>query len=177
MTAPTSSALVVPVPAAETVVGESRRVLDHTAAWGVPAHVTVLYPFLAPERLTSHVLTDVAAIVHRVAAFDCVFAEVRWFGEDAVWLAPEPAGPFRALTAALWRHFPDCPPYRGRHDDVVPHLTVGSAAAGTLDGMRRAAEQVRPRLPVHARVDQVSLLTGADAPGSWRTVAEFPLAR
>jgi len=121
---------------------------------------------------TDDTLAAVRGCVHPFAAFDCVFTEVRWFGEEAVWLAPEPVESFRALTAALWRRFPDHPPYGGRFPDVVPHLTIGTAASGDLAGMRRAGE----RLPVHARVDRVALLAGTEAPDSWHTVAEFPLA-
>lgn len=47
--APTQTAVIVPVPAAEALVGSHRRRLDRAAGWGVPAHVTVLYPFLHPE--------------------------------------------------------------------------------------------------------------------------------
>jgi 2'-5' RNA ligase len=170
------TAIVVAVPEAEPVVGAHRRVLDHSEAWGVPAHVTVLYPFVPPERVTEETLEVVRECVLEVAPFECVFSEVRWFREDAVWLAPEPAEPFRALTEAVWRRFPEHPPYQGAHPDVVPHLTVGSTRRGRLEDLRRAGADVLRRLPVHARVDRVLLLTGTDAPRSWRTMAEFPLA-
>lgn len=57
-----------------------------------------------------------------------------------MWLAPEPAEPFRALTELVWHRFPECPPYGGVHPDVVPHLTVGSTRLGELAALRRAAE-------------------------------------
>ncbi|GAB3439224.1 2'-5' RNA ligase family protein [Actinophytocola sediminis] len=174
--APTATALVVPVPAAEPVVGHHRRVLDHTAVWGVPAHVTVLYPFVPPEQLTENTVEIVRGLVGGIEAFDCVFARISWFDQDAVWLAPEPAEPFRELTDAVWRRFPDHPPYLGRFADVVPHLTFGSAARADLAALRHAEEQVRERLPVRARIDRVLLLAGADAPDAWHPVAEFPLA-
>jgi 2'-5' RNA ligase len=167
------SALIVPVPAAEPVVGRHRRVLDRAATLGVPAHVTVLYPFLPPDRISGQVLDDVRACLAAVSAFTCVFSTVEWFGQDVVWLAPEPAAPFRALTEAVWRQFPDHPPYRGAHADVVPHLTIGDR--GERADMRRAADDVRDRLPVHAHIDTVLLIAGSDAPGSWHPVAEFAL--
>jgi 2'-5' RNA ligase len=173
--AATETALIVPVPESEPVVGGYRRVLDHSAVWGVPAHVTVLYPFLPPERVTDEVIEAVRGCVRGVAAFGCVFSEVRWFGEEAVWLAPDPDEPFRALTEAVWRRFPDCPPYGGEFDEVVPHLTIGSTRLGDRDGLRRAEAEVVARLPVRARVDRVLLLAGTDAPDSWRPVTEFAL--
>ena len=42
------SALLVAVPAAEPAVAAHRSRLDTSAAVGVPAHITVLYPFLPP---------------------------------------------------------------------------------------------------------------------------------
>jgi hypothetical protein len=53
---PTQTALIVPIPAAENAVGPFRATLDRSASWGVPAHVTVLYPFLPPDKINSEVL-------------------------------------------------------------------------------------------------------------------------
>ena len=89
----TETAIVVPVPAAEPVVGHHRRVLDHSAVWGVPAQVTVLYPFLPPDLVTDDTIEDVRGCLATVEAFDCTFSAVRWFREDVVWLAPEPDAP------------------------------------------------------------------------------------
>ena len=50
MTEPTESAVIVAVPAAEPAVRAHRQQFDRAAAWGVPAHVTVLYPFVPPFR-------------------------------------------------------------------------------------------------------------------------------
>jgi hypothetical protein len=78
---------------AEPVVSEHRQQLDVAAGWGVPAHVTVLYPFVAPEALSDTLITTLAAVVRSVRAFDVCFGRTRWFGQDALWLDPEPAQP------------------------------------------------------------------------------------
>jgi hypothetical protein len=92
-----------------------------------------------------------------------------------LWLAPEPDAPFRALTAAVWRRFPQTPPYSGEFADVVPHLTVADGQPPAV--LRSAQDRVRPLLPVVARVRSVRLIAGRPEPGdSWRTVAEFPLS-
>ncbi|MEU5955934.1 2'-5' RNA ligase family protein [Streptomyces sp. NPDC047525] len=160
---------------AEAVVGPFRDALDHTASWPVPAHLTVLYPFLTPERITKTVIDDVRACLAAVPAFACTFSRVAWFGQDVMWLAPDPDAPFRALTAAAVRRFPECPPYRGAHPDPTPHLTVGSTHLADLTGMRQAAGELEAMLPITARIDCVRLIAGNDAPGSWRTVGEFTL--
>ena len=58
------SAIVVPVPDAEPAVGTWRARYDSSAAFGMPAHITVLYPFLPEDRLTQDVvdrLTEICA--------------------------------------------------------------------------------------------------------------------
>jgi hypothetical protein len=87
---PTQSAVVVVVPEAEPVVGTWRARHDKSAGWGVPAHVTVLYPFLPPERIDTAVLGRLATVVSGVNPFETTFGATGWFGEEVVYLVPEP---------------------------------------------------------------------------------------
>src|SRR6185437_3969176 len=96
------SALLVAVPAAEPAVGEHRARLDPSARGGVPAHLTVLYPFLAPPLIDDAVLESIAALFADFPAFAFALDRVGWFGDDVVWLGPRDARPFRALTALAW---------------------------------------------------------------------------
>ncbi|MCA1674205.1 MAG: 2'-5' RNA ligase family protein, partial [Actinobacteria bacterium] len=137
--------------------------------------VTVIYPFLPPNRITENVVDEARACLTAIDAFECTFSHVAWFGQEVVWLAPDPDAPFRTLTELVWRHFPECPPYGGAHPNSIPHLTVGSTRLGELADMKRAVIDVQGKLPIRAQVDRVHLIAGANAPGSWRTVAEFAL--
>jgi hypothetical protein len=170
------SAVLVPVPEAERAVGGHRDRLDRAAAWGVPAHVTVLYPFVPPSAISAAVIADLADAVGSVGAFDCEFAATAWFGEEVVWLAPRPDEPFRALTRAVSAAFPGYLPYGGIHDDVIPHLTIGDRPADGVRELRAAEADVLRCLPIQARITRVWLMTGNAAPGSWQTVSELPLA-
>ena len=170
---PTLTALIVPVPQAEQAVSRWRSVLDRAASWGVPAHVTVLYPFLTLEELDDGALTAVGEAVASVPRFTADFTHVRWFGDTVVWLAPTPDEPFRVLTAAVWQRFPQAPPYEGVHTDVVPHLTIGHDAPQRI--LSEAAEGVAGFLPIRASVDTVRLIAGTPRPDGWRTVRDFPL--
>lgn len=96
-----------------------------------------------------------------------------WFDEDVLWLAPDPDAPFRALTAAVFRAFPDYPPYQGEYTDLVPHLTVGST--GTSDDLRAAERAVLPHLPITSEVTHVQLMCGSPTAGSWRILHDIPL--
>lgn len=169
----TESAVLVLVPEAENIVASHRVGLDAAAALGVPAHVTVLYPFVPPERTDGAVISSLAAAVRSVTAFDVAFRRLAWFDRSVLWLEPAPAEPFLALTASVQRAFPDCLPYGGAHPDLVPHLTVGQDQPENL--LESAQRAIEPSLPVRARVSAAVLMHGSLEPDSWRIVAELPL--
>lgn len=164
------TAVIVPVPAAEPLVGALRAELDPAARWGVPAHVTVLFPFAA---IDDAVLAALGEVVATVPAFTATFAEIGWFGEDVVWLAPRPLAPFVALTGAVQERF-RLTAYGGKYGgDPVPHLTVGNGAP--LPRLHAAAAAVTAGLPLRAEINSVRVITGRRSVNSWSTVAELSL--
>ncbi|MEU8243475.1 2'-5' RNA ligase family protein [Actinoplanes missouriensis] len=171
---PTQSALIVSVPEAEPAVAGLRERLDSVAAQGVPAHVTVLSPFLPPAQLTPQVLAAVQLVAAGVPGFFVSFDRVAWFGDRVLWLAPDPAEPFRELTNRIAARFPAARPYGGEFAEVVPHLTIGHDRP--VAALREAAAAVGPLLPIRARVTALRLLAGAPEAGEpWHTLADFPL--
>ena len=174
MTDAMQSALIVTVPEAEEAVARYRARFDEPATFGVPAHVTVLFPFLPPPEVDAHVIGTLTAAISRVPRFRARFDSTGWFGTSVLWLAPEPAAAFGALTTAVADAFPDYPPFGGRHEVVVPHLTVGHAGAAE-DGLREAEAGVLRHLPIRADVTEVALWCGTDVPGGWRRIRGFPL--
>ena len=175
------SALLLMVPAAEAAVGAHRARLDPSARDGVPAHITVLYPFLAPASIRPDVLAGLSRLFAGVPRFAFTLDRVRWFGESVVWLGPSDESPFRALTELAAEAYPGCSPYGGIYEDVVPHLTVGQD--GDLAELRAAAEAVSPLLPIATEATEVILTAGPEpgrplgSPGDWHTVASFPLGQ
>ena len=174
-TGPSQTGLIVPVPEAEPVVGHHRAVLDPIAAWNIPAHITVLYPFLPPGQVGDEVLGTLRELFGARPAFEVVLSRVAWFGTDVLWLAPEPDQPFRELTQAVFDRFPAAPPYGGAYADVVPHLTVGDRAP--RPALEAAAAGIAAHLPIRATAGHVRLVEGTTGEVPWRTVAEFPLGR
>jgi 2'-5' RNA ligase len=173
------SALLLAVPAAEAAVGPHRARLDSSALDGVPAHITVLYPFLPPAEIGPDALARLSRLFAGVPRFAFTLDRVRWFGASVVWLGPSDESPFRALTELAAEAYPGCSPYGGIYEDVVPHLTIGHV--GGLAELRAAAESVRPLLPIAAEATEVTLMAGTEpgrspgSPGDWHTVASFPL--
>jgi len=154
------SALVVPVPAAAWVVGDAAP---------VPAHVTLLAPFLPRPALTDGLLTELSALFADVVPFSFDLDEVCAFPSGVVYLAPHPPAPFRQLTAELTRRFPEHPPYGGQFSDIVPHLTVPLLEGETLPDVER---RVREHGPLQGLATEAQLLwVTADG---YEVVAEFP---
>jgi 2'-5' RNA ligase len=171
----TRSAIIVPVPETEHLVAWHRRTLGSTVSPTVPAHVTVLYPFVPPSRISAGTLAGIEAALTGIAAFECAFSQVKWFGDEVVWLEPKPDEHFRALTQAVCERFPAHLPYEGEHPDTVPHLTVADRRTGDPLSKRKAAADIAAVLPIHARIDRVRLVAGEDEHGPWRTITEFRL--
>lgn len=173
------TALLLPVPAAEPSVHQHRARLDEAANDGVPAHITVLYPFLPPAEIGESVLASLRRLFAGFGAFEFRLDRIGWFGEEVVWLGPREPAPFTALTNLVFTVFPSCPPYGGQHPEVIPHLTIGHG--GRPHALRAAAQSVRPCLPIQAVAAEVILMAGrrpgnpGNPPDQWRTIAEFPL--
>jgi hypothetical protein len=167
------SALIVVVPEAEPLVGHLRARLDPAARIGVPAHVTVLYPFIPAEAITSTDLERVARLVRRATAFRFRLVAAKCF-PDTVYLEPEPAQPFVALTEAVVREFPQYPPYQGRYASVIPHLTVAHGLEPELQALRGqlAAD---PRLQAGVEANCKTVVLFENTSGYWRQKRPFRL--
>ena len=166
------SAVVVVVPEAAPIVDELRLRHTHDAPLGMPAHVTVLFPFVPTARL-DEAEEALGPLLREHPAFDATFAQTARF-PGVLYLAPDPAERFSTLTHAVAAAWPEHPPYEGAHDTVIPHLTVGeSDDDAVLDAL---AAEVEPQLPVRARVDAVSLFA-EDVDGRWHAHRGVPLGR
>lgn len=169
----TESALVVLFPTVDPVVSAHRSRLDSGAIRGVPAHVTVLYPFMPPEILSTAVLAELRDLLSQFSPFDTTFDQIDWFDDRLVHLRPTADRPFRQLTAAVVARWPNWPSYGGVHGVPTPHLTIGDI--GTRAEHRRAAEAIAPALPIRAHSSTVHLYTGSQAPHSWTEYAVLEL--
>jgi 2'-5' RNA ligase len=167
------SALIIEVPEAEPAVARHRTRLDASAALGVPAHITVLAPFLPRAAIGPDVLAELTRLFAAVRPFRFRLDRTAWFGDEVLWLGPAEPGPFRELTALVYASFPACPPFGGEFEDVVPHLTVGHAAP--LADLRAAERAVRAALPVAGHATAVTLLTRGAADGRWARAATLAL--
>ncbi|MFK0045084.1 2'-5' RNA ligase family protein [Streptomyces sp. NPDC090741] len=162
--------LIVKIPAAEPAVRAWRERLDPSAIAGVPAHVTVLFPFLHEHLIDTTVQAALAEIVGSHRAFDVRFAESRRFPE-VLYLAPEPDTTLRLLTRAIADRWPQAQPYGGRFPDVVPHLTV--AQRQEADVLDEIEADLARSLPLTTRISSVDLMVHDGV--AWRDRTSFAL--
>jgi hypothetical protein len=157
------TALVLTVPEAEPRVQRWRTMHDPVAIRGMPAHVTLIYPFLPAAQLTAEALSAVAETFATASSFDARLASCRRF-PGVSYLAPEPVAPFVELIERLIARFPEVPPYGGRFAEIIPHLTTGQARdPDVLDAIER---DLSPALPIPFRVDRAVLYEKRE--GFWR---------
>lgn len=173
------SALLVTVPAAERAVARHRNRLDTSAAVGVPAHITVLYPFLPPDLIDAGTHATLTRLFASVPGFRFTLDRTRWFPDPVLWLGPSDPAPFSTLIELVVAAFPSCPPYGGGVAEVIPHLTIGDGAPRAE--LEAAEAEVRGHLPIEAEATEVTLMTGpspgfAPPAARWRSLATFPLA-
>jgi hypothetical protein len=166
------SGLVVEVPEADQVLGEHRRRIDIGVRLGVPAHVTVLFPFVSPKGITGGTLGRLADLFAPVDSFSYRFDRTAWFGDAVLWLAPAVPEPFISLTGLATAAFPGYLPYGGQFSEVTPHLTVGHGSE--LTAMKAAEPEIEAKLPIEGRARGVTLLTQGEPGGQWSVTARFP---
>ena len=171
------STLVILVPEAEGLVRSFRDRYDPAAKSGMPAHITLLYPFKGPDEIDGLVLDTLRECFSRFQPLKFSLKTINQFPGETLYLAPEPEEPFRQLTLAIWRCYPETPPYGGRYWTVVPHLTaahfVGEQGLGAI--AREFAQAAQGRLPIQAQAAEVALMDTRS--GRWEINTTFRLGQ
>lgn len=167
-------ALVVLVPQAEALVGPYRQRYDPSAAAGMPAHITINYPFQPFSVDQPGFEESLQTLFADFPAFDMRLARVERF-PDVLYLAPQPAQPLQDLIQHVAQRYPESPPYGGVFDQVIPHLTVADLEEpAELDPIaERFLRAAHTELPIHVRVDTVWLMD--DRTGRWSKRLALPL--
>ncbi len=167
------SALLVPIPDVASFVESWRDELDPAAKRGIPPHVTVLFPLAPPAEIDGPMIELLSAVTSTFNRFSFSFNSTMWFDERVVYLAPRPDDGFRKLSRALQAAFPQYPPYGGKYEDPLPHLTIGDGA--DFKRMAEAEHAIRSSLPLSVTATEVWLMSGGMPPNSWSLSERFPL--
>ena len=162
--------IVIPVAEADRLVqaasGAPRRLPGFQS---VPAHITLLAPFLPEDRLDDGTWDVLGRFFADITPFTFELTDVCEFPDGLTYLSPEPAATFRLLTAQLHKLFPEFPPYGGAFDEIVPHLTVPLSEGEDVAALSAA---LAPGLPLSVRAASASVFV-SDEEGT-RVLGQLP---
>jgi 2'-5' RNA ligase len=169
------SALIVSVPEAEPVVGQLRQRLDPAAQQGVPPHITLLFPFAAPDMIGPSTVAAIKAAISPFGSFSFQLPNTARF-PGTLYPQPLPSAPFVAPTQALAAAFSDFPPYGGAFSDIIPHLTVAHGTSLELDSAHAELISALAALgPPRSTCRAVDLIENSS--GRWRPVQKIQLGQ
>jgi len=137
---------------------------------GLPAHVTVLFPFIPVGDLDPSVGAALTELAAATKPFRARFERIRR-QDEMVWLLPVPQAPFLELTAAVVARWPAYQPYRGAFDSVIAHLTLVESGGAAI---ARAASAALEDGPFDVLIQELVLI-GETESGSWLELDRFRL--
>ena len=167
------TAIVIPCEVADPIIGPWRARHTPDGRDGMPAHITLLYPWV--ERFGEGDMAKVRGALSTFEAFDFSLPKIAEFPGlgSVVYLEPEPRLPFIMMIEAVAAAFPDHPPYGGAFEDIVPHATILETDPNSAleDEVTQA---LKPRLPILEHANQAWVVANRD--GRWQTESEVDLA-
>lgn len=165
-------ALVIEVPALEPIVARWRDRPGDRTPRRMPAHLTVMYPFLNGSEVATEVRSQLVDLCRRTRAFNVSFASTATF-PGVVYLVPSPADAVRLLTERVIETWPQLRPYGGIHADIVPHLTLAYTNDDAV--VRRIANELEAQLPINTRLTEASVFLFDGT--AWRLEISLPFRR
>ena len=147
--------VAIPVPAANALLASVADRFPGVVREGVPAHVSVQYPFVTAGELDDRVTAMLAELFAGQPPIPVTFAQCRRRG-GFVYLPADPIDEVAQLTARLRRQWPHVVPDAGLDDEVGPHLTVAMRASE--ETAERIQRDVVEALPISAELAEAWLV-------------------
>lgn len=162
------SGLAIPVPEADKLLKVVASRFPEAVRKDVPAHVSVLYPFLPANVLDDRAISALSELFATQPVMTVKFAKCRRRGEF-VYLRPDPVDGLDEVTKRVRRLWPDVVPYEGLYGEVEPHLTV--ALHTTQERAEEIEHEIVPELlPLSAELREAWLVVFA---GQWALRERF----
>lgn len=115
--------MIIPPAKVQAFAFPIREQYDAASFNRVPAHITLLYPFVPPDQIDA----AVARLTQFCASFPPFEIVLDRYGRFTDTLFLEPSNPEKLLELyqCLTTTFPEYPPYNGDHGpDLRPHMTL-----------------------------------------------------
>ena len=166
---PLQSALIIPIELPAPLAAVRAR-FGATTSPGLPAHVTILFPFIPVTNLDPSVGAAVMELAAAMEPFRARFDQVQ--RQDAmVWLLPAQQEPFLELTAAVLARWPAYQPYGGAFNSLIAHLTLVESGG---DAITRATSAALEHGPFEVLVEELQFIGEVES-GGWRELDRFRL--
>jgi hypothetical protein len=159
--------LVIPVPTADALLASVGARYPGTVREGVPAHVSLLYPFVPAAELDERLTSALAELFDEQVPMLVGFVECYRRG-GFVALRPDPIDGLTELLSKTHRRWPDVVPYEGLYGDVEPHLTV--ALRASEEAAVTIEQEATAELPIAAELREAWLLAFE---GRWKLRGQF----
>lgn len=164
------TALVIPVPAADALLASVGVGYPETVREGVPAHVSLLYPFVPAAELDERVIKALGELLAEQGPMLVEFGECYHRG-GFVAVRPDPLEGLTELVSTVRRRWPQVVPYEGRYGDVEPHVTL--AVDASEETAVRIEQEVSAQLPISAELRKAWLVAFEDR---WRVRGRWELS-
>jgi hypothetical protein len=167
------SVILIPTPAAESIVGKWRKKYDEVALHGIHSHITVLSPFKNPDEIDEKILNQTRTFFLNVHPFEFSLTKVNTF-PDVVYLEPEPKEKFIELTKGITSIFPENPWFEGKFKEIIPHLTIGNKLQNLELVKTEISQDITSKLPMRALATEAWLMESKN--DEWSIREKFPFA-
>jgi 2'-5' RNA ligase superfamily len=126
----------------------------------IPLSVTLLTPFIPPPQLDEPELGALRGFFAARSPFSFEIARVaQWPGGGAVYGVPDPDDELRATMRALWKRYPQYPPYGQEGSDPPPHASLTLDGGADPASLRDRVEQrLAPLLPARFTIREATLM-------------------
>ena len=151
------TALVFLVPEAEAPLSRVASTFPQLVRPGLPAHVTVLAPWIPLDEVDQKALVLCANLAASMPETTVSFNKIG-MKPGFVYLDSDEASSIEAICDATKRTWPYLPPYAGKHKDVRPHITL--ALGDMRDGDQEViADLVLPSLPIRSSFESLHVVS------------------
>ena len=153
------TAIVVPCMLSDPIIGLWRARYTADGRDGMPAHITLLYPWIEQENLVASDISKVRDVLATFGAFDFALTSIASFPPPpmVLYLRSEPQDTFIKMTEALAAAFLERPPYGGEFEEIVPHATIVETDPNpSLESEVRRS--VQRHLPIREHANEVWIM-------------------
>jgi 2'-5' RNA ligase superfamily protein len=164
------TALVVLVPEADPALALVAAQYPHLVRPGLPAHVTVLYPWIPASEIDSAALNRCASLAASVDPTKVSFSAVQ-VHPGILFLEPDQRHIVNRLSQRAQSCWPSLRPYGGKYPDSPPHVTLALGAMRN-DEIEAIRTLVTSLLPMQSRFDALHVVAFDES--GWNGRHRFP---